>query len=224
MVTALSGEFAKRACIWLWLAATIALAGCVSQETKRDAINDINRAFKEEYEAILARNGTHFASAGAGETFDATVAALVSLGMEIRQQSQGLGFINADAAAPLPLSRGEWDRAGNADLPRARELLRRHIGVLAEFFNFEPDGLDTVITATIIEARGGSEVSLTMRLREVAPPKSGLPRREYPPPSALQNGLEKIWSALERELRAKAPRSDGGGRPLAVTVARSGAR
>ncbi len=106
--------------------------------------------------------------------------------MEIRQQSRGLGFINADAAAPLPLTRSEWDRAGNADLPRARELLRRHVGLLAEFFSFEPDGLDTVITATIIEARGGSEVSLTMRLREVAPPKSGLPRREYPPPSALQ--------------------------------------
>jgi len=218
------GDLAKRAGIGFWLAAAIALAGCVSQETKRDAINDINRAFKEEYEAILARNGAHFANADMGTTFDATAAALVSLGMEIRQQSRGLGFINADAAAPLPLTRPEWDRAGNADLPRARELLRRHIGVLAEFFNFEPDGLDTVITATIIEARGGSEVSLTMRLREVAPPKSGLPRREYPPPSALQNGLEKIWSALERELRAKAPRSDGGGRPLAVTVARSGSR
>jgi len=207
LVTVLSGERTKRACIWLWLGATVALSGCVSQDTKRDAINDINRAFKEEYEAILARNGTHLASAGAGATFDATVAALVSLGMEVRQQSRGLGFINADAAAPLPLSRGEWDRAGAADLPRARELLRRHVGLLAEFFNFEPEGLDTVITATIIEARGGSEVSLTMRMREVAAPKSGLPRREYPPPSALQAGLDKIWGALERELKAKAPRS-----------------
>jgi len=224
LVTALSGEFAKRACIWLWLAATIALAGCVSQETKRDAINDINRAFKEEYEAILARNGTHFASAGAGETFDATVAALVSLGMEIRQQSQGLGFINADAAAPLPLSRGEWDRAGNADLPRARELLRRHVGLLAELFNFEPEGLDTVITATIIEARGGSEVSLTMRMREVAAPKSGLPRREYPPPSAVLAGLDKIWGALERELRTKTRRSEEFGDPQVVTATRGGSR
>ena len=218
------GDLAKRACIGFWLAAMIALGGCVSQETKRDAINDINRAFKDEYEAILARNGAHFAAVDTGTTFDATAAALVSLGMEIRQQSRGLGFINADAAAPLPLTRSEWDRAGNADVPRARELLRRHVGVLAEFFNFEPDGLDTVITATIIEARGGSEVSLTMRLREVAPPKSGLPRREYPPPSALQYGLEKIWSALERELRAKAPRSDGGGEAPFVTAARSGSR
>jgi hypothetical protein len=206
-VTALSGGRAQRACFWLWLAVTIGLAGCVSQDTKRDAINDINRAFKEEYEAILARNGTRFVGAGAGETHDVTVTALVSVGMEIRQQSRGLGFINADAAAPLPLARSEWDRAGTADLPRARALLRRHVGVLAEFFTFEPEGLDTVITATIIEVRGGSEVSLTMRMREVAAPKSGLPRREYPPPTALQAGLDKIWGALERELKAKAPGS-----------------
>jgi hypothetical protein len=222
--TRLSADVAKRICVALWLLATVALAGCVSQETKRDAISDINRAFKEEYEAILARSGTYFASAGAGETFDATAAALVSLGMEIRQQSRGLGFINADAAAPLPLTRGEWDRAGAADLPRAREILRRHVGLLAEFFNFEPEGLDTVITATIIEARGGSEVSLTMRLREVAPPKSGLPRREYPPPTALRAGIDKIWSALGRELGAKARRSDGVGDPSVVTAARSDPR
>jgi len=210
VVTVLSGEVAKRACVWLMLAGTILLAGCVSMvsvETRRDAINEINRAFKEQYEAILARNGAHFVYAGAGATFDATLAALVNLGMEIPQQSRGLGFINADAAAPLPLSRAEWDRAGTADLPWARELLSRHVGLLAEFFTFEPEGLDIVITATIIEARGGSEVSLTMRMREVAAPKSGLPRREYPPPSALQAGLDKIWGTLDRELKAKAPRS-----------------
>jgi hypothetical protein len=193
----------RRACAWLGLAATILLAACVSQETKRDAINDINQAFKEEYEATLARNGTRLVEASPGLAFDATVAALASLGMNLRQQSRGLGFVNADIAAPLPLSRDEWDRAAAADLPRARELLRKHVGMLAEFFTFEPKGVDLVITATIIETRGGSEISLTMRMREIAPTTSGLPRREYPPPSALRLGLDKIWIALERELGAK---------------------
>jgi len=211
----------RRACLWVWLAAYLGLAGCVTQETKRDAINDINQAFKGDYEAILAQKGTHFARASAGETFDATAAALVSLGMELRQQSRGLGFINADAAAPLPLSRSEWDRAGAADLPRAREILSRHVGPMALLFNFEPEGLDVVITATIIEVRGGSEVSLTMRMREVAAPKSGLPRREYPPPSALQVGLDKIWGAFERELRAKARAADDDARSWTITTTRA---
>jgi hypothetical protein len=212
--------------VWLafWLAANVGLAACMTQEVKRDAINDINRAFKEDYEAILAREGTHFAGAGTGETFDAMAAALVSLRMELRQQSRGLGFINADAAAPLPLTRSEWDRAGAVDLPRAREILSRHVGPMALLFDFEPEGLDIVITATIVEVRGGSEVSLTMRMREVAAPKSGLPRREYPPPTALRVGLDKIWGALERELRTKARAGDDDPRSRTIMATRADSR
>jgi hypothetical protein len=211
----ISGTAIRRLCFGLFLASMAGLAGCVSQDVKRDAINDINRAFKEDYEAILARNGTRFANTSTGDAFDAVAASLVSLRMNLRQQSRGLGYLNADAPAPLPLDRAEWTRAGAADLPRAREILWRHVGPLAELFNFEPDGLDVVITATIIEARGGSEVSLTMRMREVAPPKSGMPRREYPPPSALQIGLDKIWAAFDRELKAKARTSGDGSYPRA---------
>jgi len=40
-------------------------------------------------------------------------------------------------------------------------------------------------------------------MREVAPPKSGLPRRDYPPPTALKVGLDKLWSAVDRELAAQ---------------------
>jgi hypothetical protein len=202
VVIAASERFARRACVWACVATTLALAGCVSQETKRDAINDINAAFKAEYEAILAKNGTRAVSASPGEAFDATNAALVSLGMVIKQQTRGLGYLQAEAPAPLPVSPSDWDRAVAVDLPKAKEILRRHVGALAEMFKFEPEGLDTVITATIIEARRGSEVSLTMRLREVAPPTSGLPRREYPPPTALQAGLDKVWGALDRALKA----------------------
>jgi hypothetical protein len=39
-------------------------------------------------------------------------------------------------------------------------------------------------------------------MREVAPPKSGMPRREYLPPSAVRMGLDKIWTEFERELRS----------------------
>src|SRR5262249_54855794 len=155
-----------------------------SQETKRDAINDINAEFKAQYEAALAKDGSHIVKATPDCTFAASNAALVSLGMVIKQQSRGLGYIQAEAPAPLPATRSEWDQAAPADLPKAGEILRRHMGPLADLFQFEPQGLDTVITATVIEASGGAQVALTMRLREVAPPKSGLPRREYPPPTA----------------------------------------
>ncbi|HSS69121.1 MAG TPA: hypothetical protein VLQ46_00530 [Casimicrobiaceae bacterium] len=185
---------------WLALAAIAVVAGCVSQETKRDAINDINEAFKVEYEAALAKDGSHVVNAGPGDAYDAVYASFVKLGLVVRQGSRGLGFISAEGPAPLPLDRSEWDRAAANDLPKTKELLRRHIGALAEFFHFEPEGLDTVMTATIIGARDGAEISFTMRMREVVPAKSDLPRRDYPPPTALRIGLEKLWSAVDREL------------------------
>jgi hypothetical protein len=184
-----------------WIVVVLVLASCFTTETKRDAINEINRVFKAEYEAILARDGTRAFKVSPSRAFDAAIAALVKLGFVVQQQSRGLGYVNAEAPAPLPLSRAEWDRTSAVDLPKAKEILRKYFGPLAESFTFDPEGIDIVINATILETNAGSEVSFTMRMREVAPPKSGLPRREYPPPTALRAGLEQLWDALDRELK-----------------------
>ena len=207
MTSTSSGGLVKRACVWLWLAMAIVLVGCASQENIRDAITAINNEFQKEYEGILGEKGTRAVGANPGETFDAANAALVSLGMVIRQQSRGIGYLNAEAPAPAPLARSEWDRASAADLPKAREILGKHVGPLAMFFQFEPEGLEIVVNVTIVEEGAGSRVSLTMRMRETAPPKSGLPRREYPPPTAVRIGLDKVFIALERELNARRRKS-----------------
>jgi hypothetical protein len=190
---------------WLGLAATFLLAACVSQETKIDAINAINREFQADYEAGLKHNGEREFNAPRGTVFDSVNAALTRLGLVIEQRDRGMGAITAEAPAPLPLDRSEWDRAAEVDLPRARAILSRYIGSLAQFFNFEPEGLDTVINATVIQAEEGTGtvVSFTMRLREMAPPKQNLPRREYPPPTAAKMGLDKIWKAVDVELAAR---------------------
>jgi hypothetical protein len=110
--------------------------------------------------------------------------------------------LNVFAAAPKPLSADEWRGAAGKDLPKLRAILEKHIGFLAWFVPFEPDGLEIVINVTTLEVKSGAELSLTMRMREVAPPKSSMPRREYAPPTAVRMGLDKIWSEFERELRS----------------------
>ena len=207
MTFASSAGLVKRACAGLCLALTVACIGCASQESIRDAINAINKECQKEYEEILGEKGTRVVDASPGDTFDAANAALVSLGMVLQQQSRGIGYLNAEAPAPAPLMRGEWDRAAAADLPRARAILSKHVGPLAEFFQFEPEGIDTVINVTIVADGAGSAMSLTMRMREVTPPKSGLPRREYPPPTALRMGLDKVFAAVEREVNARRRKS-----------------
>ena len=187
-----------------WLCAALALtaAGCVTQEEKRDATIAVNRAFQVEYERILADKGVRSYKVKKTEAFVALHAALSRLGMRVDSQEPEVGYLNVYAPAPTPLNAQEWQKAAEADLPKIRAIARPHIGMAAEFISFEPEGLLIVINATALDIPAGTEVSLTMRMREVAPPKSGMPRREYPPPTGVRIGLDKIWAQFEQELRA----------------------
>jgi hypothetical protein len=181
--------------------APLLAAGCVTTEQKAAAVNDINYEFRMEYEGILLEKGTRTYNVPRGAAFVAMRGALTRIGMPIADESPEIGYLSARGAAPLPLDAPEWRVAADRDLPRARELLSRHVGPLANLFNFEPEGLDVVVNATALEVRGGTELSFTVRMRELAPPRSGIPRREYLPPSAVRMGLDKIWREVDRDLK-----------------------
>ena len=178
------------------------MAGCITQNQKRGAIDDINKAFRAEYEAILADKGTRVYKVTRAEAYDAVRVSLARLGMIVEAQDPVLGYVNVYAPAPRPLSQEEWARAAEADLPRAREIIGPHVGMFRHFFNFEATGLETVISGTVVQGRSGTEISFTARMRETAPPQSGFPRREYLPPTAVRMGLDKMWTEVEREFKA----------------------
>jgi hypothetical protein len=182
--------------------AALLLAGCVSDTQKRDAINDVNSTFRVDYERILAEKGTRTYRTTPRVALDALRAALGRLGLRVADQSPEIGYLNVVGAAPSPLNAEEWALVNQRDLPKLREIASRHVGVMGNFVRFEPEGLEVLINATTIEVRPGTEVSLTARMREVAPPQTGMPRREYLPPSAVRMGLDKIWAEFERELGA----------------------
>jgi hypothetical protein len=178
--------------------------GCVSDEGIRCALTDVNREFKDQYERILEDKGTRAFNVKPSDAFLGTRFALFRLGMRLEAQDQDLGLMTLAAAAPAPLNLEEWKTAAQADLPMMQRLAARCIGLPAYLITFEPEGLDIVINATVVPAYGGSEVALTMRMRQVKPPPSGMPRREYAPPTAVRMGLDKIWGQVERELGVKA--------------------
>lgn len=187
---------------WAWLLA-IALAGCASEQDRIAAVGAVNRAFQADYEAMLVDQGLRTYPVRRMDAFVALHATLGKLGMRIADQDPELGTLTAEAPAPRPLNAQEWQQTAAADLPRMREIARPHVGMLAELIRFEPEGLEIVIHATVLDAGGGSsEVSLTTRMRETAPPKTNMPRREYPPPTAVRLALDKIWRQFEQELRA----------------------
>lgn len=184
------------------LVLSLALTACTPPpEQIADAIGAVNRAFQADYESMLSTDGVRVYRVRRGDAFVALHAAFARIGMQITNSDPDVGTLTAAAAAPLPLSAQEWHQAGQADLPRMREIARVHVGPMAEFISFEPEGLEVVINAALLDSPGGVEVSLTARMREVAPPRSNMPRREYPPPTAARLALGKLWQGYERELR-----------------------
>jgi len=201
MGRAMPGGTVVRRCVQLCAIVLLALAaGCVSDERKIAAIQDVNEVFRADYERILAEDGTHTYNVPREQAFEAARVAFGRLGMRVADQSPDLGYLSVFAPAPQPLTRDEWHQAAQVDLPKMHEILYRRLWLLAYLVPFEPEGLDVVVNATALEVRGGTAISLTMRMREVAPPKTGYPRREYAPPTAVRIGLRKIWTAIEREL------------------------
>jgi len=178
------------------------LQGCVSEQDKGDAIHRVNEAFRIEYERLVAEKGTRTYRQKRGDAFLAMRVTLAGLGMRTEQQDLSLGHLAVAGKAPLPLSDDEWRSASEADLPLLRRAITPAVGIVANFVGFEPQGLEVVINATFLDAPEGTEVSLTVRLREIAPPRSGWPRREYVGPHVLEVGIAKIFGAFERELRA----------------------
>lgn len=180
----------------------ILLSGCASDQQRINAINAVNQGFRVEYEKLLVSKGTRVYKLSRADAFMSMRVALASIGMQTEQQDVSLGYLAVAAGAPLPLTDAEWRSASEADLPLLRRLVQPHVGIAANFVQFEPQGLDVVINATVIEVPGGTEVSITVRLRETAPAKSGWPRREYVSPRVMSTGLDRIFGAFERELRA----------------------
>lgn len=184
------------------LALSLAMLGCASDQDKHAAVNAVNKAFQADYEAMVANNGVRIYKVRRMDAFVALHATFGKLAMRIADQDPDIGTLTADAPAPRPLSAQEWQQAAATDLPRMREIARPHVGLLAEMIRFEPEGLEIVIHAAVLDADGGSEVSLTTRMREIAPPRTNMPRREYPPPTGVRLALDKIWRQFEQELRA----------------------
>jgi hypothetical protein len=182
------------------------VAGCAvvpGDKERREAVIAINKAFRSDYEAILAENGTRVFNVTRAEAYDAVRVSMARLGMTVEAQDPVLGYVNVFAPAPRPLTDEEWEQAAAADLPRTREIIGPHVGIFRHFFNFNQKGLQTVISATVVEAPAGAEISFTARMREVTPPESAdYPRREYLPPTAVRMALDKMWTEVAREFKA----------------------
>jgi hypothetical protein len=182
----------------------VLMAGCVSDEALIQAAKDVSEAFRVEYERILRERGTRVYPRRGDDAVYRLRTAAMNLHMRVESYDLDLGYVRFSAPAPQPLTLREWGEAADADLPKMRAIVEKHVGPLLKWaVPFEPAGLDIVINATVVPVPRGSEISLSMRMREVKPPPTGYPRREYPPPTSVQKGLDKIWGAIDVAMEVK---------------------
>lgn len=182
-------------------AALSLISGCVSQSQVGEAIHAVNKVFQAEYEGILDKHGTRVYKVSQARAFVALRAALARLGMKVADQDPLAGTLTVIAPAPRPLTAAEWQSAADADMPLMRKTVCPIVGSVAcQQIRFEPEGLNIVINATVLPVATGAEISMTTRMRQIAEPKSGMPRREYPPPTGVRMALDKMWEGFDREL------------------------
>jgi hypothetical protein len=188
------------------LAALLAvlLAACASNESLISAAKAVSESFRVDYERILKERGTRVYPRRREDAVYRLRTAALQLGMRIESYDIDLGYVRFSGPAPQPLTLHEWGDVASADLPKMRAIVEKYVGsVLKWAVPFETDGLDIVINATAVPVSEGSEISLSMRMRELEPPQSGFPRREYPPPTGVQKGLDKIWAAIDAAMEVK---------------------
>jgi hypothetical protein len=181
------------------------LPGCLERSQLIKAAEAVSESFRVDYERTLKERGTRVYPRRRDDAIYRLRSAALSLGMRIESYDLDLGYVRFSGPAPQPLNLREWGEVADADQPKMRAIVEPFLGPVAKWaVPFETEGLDIVINATAVPVDGGSEVSLSMRMREVKPPPSGFPRREYPPPTGVSMGLDKIWAAIDREMGVKA--------------------
>ena len=171
-----------------------------------DALTRLNHAFQDSYERILDERGSRSDAAARANAFHALESALRGLGMIVESRDPDAGTLTVAAPAPRPLSADEWRRVVETDGPLMAGILCPILGDYCRQVRFEPDDYVIVINATVLAGSGGgSQISLTTRMREIVP-RPGVPRRDYPPPTGVRMALDKIWAAYDRGRAAQAKR------------------
>ncbi|HXZ54356.1 MAG TPA: hypothetical protein VEH03_02730 [Burkholderiales bacterium] len=186
------------------LAGFALLSACATDQQQIDAIVAVNQEFRAQYEAILSVKGTRGYALRRDDAFNAMSTALTDLGMRPGSVDASLGFMSFYAQAPTPLSGEDWRNVVAADLPRLREIAREHMGFAAEFIQIDPEGLEIVINATVLDSVDSTVlISLTMRMRKTEPPSRDMPRRDYPSPTAMRMALDKVWTQFDLQVATR---------------------
>ena len=190
----------------LVFALVLAISGCVSNQSYRDAITRVEAEWKVINDQTLKEDGQRHYRATKEQGFTAAQASASELGMVVEEQSYETGFLFVTAPAPTPLTMSDWEKVQKEDTEELRSLISEEFGLLKNWVELDPSSKEVLANIFVTESDSGINVSIALRLRKTDT-ESGRKRRLQPPPTAVRLGLNKFWTVFEKELDATVAQS-----------------
>lgn len=180
----------------------VLISGCASVQQMQSGMNEVDSFWGEANAKILSERGARVYSANQTQCWDAAKNTATQLGFVITEQVAVAGVLTAKASAPLPFTDAEFQDIKKIEEPMLQAVVANHVGgFTSNFFILEPKHNDVVVQVHITpEGSNSTRVQLTFKL-DYKGPKIGVVVGHNPPPEALKKGLEKWWSAYEKNLR-----------------------
>ena len=172
------------------------LTGCVSIGDINDGFRRVDRVWQLEYQKAQDEFRFKVVEAPYDVTMRAVYKAFLDLDMPARIDSGEKGLVVAESKAPKPLSFDEWKNVAKEENPRVKEIG----GWFLEMPDV-PDGYIVELRATLMpidEKHIG--IMLDYRLDNPEYRRMGVVPSKFAPPTAVQLGTAKFWTALANRL------------------------
>ncbi len=178
-------------------------AGCASMQQLQSGMDEIDSFWGETNAKILAERGMRVYSAEQTRCWDAAKKTANQMGFTITEEIANSGLLTAKASAPLPFTDAEFKDIKKIEEPMMQAVAANHVGgFTSSFFILEPKHNDVIVKVHVTpEGSNSTRVQLTFQL-DYKGPNIGVIVGHNPPPEAVRKGLDKWWSAYEKNLGA----------------------
>ncbi|MES9957091.1 MAG: hypothetical protein ABW086_08580 [Sedimenticola sp.] len=183
--------------IMAFLASSL-ISGCVNLPKLQQGLDTVDDTWRETNNNFLRTYGTRTYEISMTDAFRAMIISFTELGFSIKNQDQRTGIILAEAPAPNPLTKAEWQAIKKVEEPKMQAIVTPIVGDgNAQLFILTDQNFKIVANAIFLERKNDLEISLRFNM-EYTGSDNLIAYGQQPPPSAVETGIKKVWNTFEK--------------------------
>lgn len=170
--------------------------GCVTNSDINSSFRKIDEVWAIDYQKTEDEYRYRVMDCDIQTAMRAMRATLLELRMPITERSYTRDVLVAEAAAPTPLTREQWEQVVKVEAPRVKE-----IGGWYMKLQKNPSGYMVKVIASFQEHEGKTIVLLDYELDNPKYRSMGFIPSRYAPADAVRMGSIKLWEEMEKQLK-----------------------